>query len=317
MVTEILPCNPDDGTDIFLFQFTHILILHHTYLFQFPCFSFLKLPSQALTPLSRQLSSSWSHIDQKILQADSSDLFSRTVGFSPSNMCNLTSPSFPDSFLCDLEELNSLALATSQMVAPGNSIRHVEDGHFMPNTEVSLSSPTALPLSFLVSPSVSSSASSSHDIAYKHVSNNTKSGKDKDLEGIIDPLVTEVPLVIEEPLVIEVPRDLSDTTREGEHGAIHNIPSPYEGGSMSRVLTASAENEEEICTADLPLNIGDQSEPQEIDFYGGAQDTTEELTRLYIEEDLVHDNLEFPIASGEDPMDCYEGYTSPNIDKVF
>lgn len=232
-------------------------------------------------------------------------------------MCNLTSPSFSDSFLCDLEELNSLALATSQMVAPGNSIRHVEDGHFMPNTEVSLSSPTALPLSFLVSPSVSSSASSSHDIAYKHVSNNTKSGKDKDLEGIIDPLVTEVPLVIEEPLVIEVPRDLSDTTREGEHGAIHNIPSPYEGGSMSRVLTASAENEEEICTADLPLNIGDQSEPQEIDFYGGAQDTTEELTRLYIEEDLIHDNLELPIASGEDPMDCYEGYTSPNIDKVF
>ncbi|XP_031964063.1 sorbin and SH3 domain-containing protein 2 isoform X9 [Corvus moneduloides] len=275
-----------------------------------------KLPSQALTPLSRQLSSSWSHIDQKILQADSSDLFSRTVGFSPSNMCNLTSPSLPDSFLCDLEELNSLALATSQMVAPGNSIRHVKDGHFMPNTEVSLSSPTALPLSFLVSPSVSSSASSSHDIAYKHVSNNTKSGKDKDLEGIIDPLVIEVPLVIEEPLVIELSRDLSDTTREGEHGAIRNIPSPYEGGSMSRVLAASAENEEEICTADLPLNIGDQSEPQEIDFYGGAQDTTEELTRLYVEEDLVHDNLEFPIASGEDSMDCYEGYTSPNIDKA-
>ncbi|XP_041870751.1 sorbin and SH3 domain-containing protein 2 isoform X16 [Corvus kubaryi] len=275
-----------------------------------------KLPSQALTPLSRQLSSSWSHIDQKILQADSSDLFSRTVGFSPSNMCNLTSPSLPDSFLCDLEELNSLALATSQMVAPGNSIRHVKDGHFMPNTEVSLSSPTALPLSFLVSPSVSSSASSSHDIAYKHVSNNTKSGKDKDLEGIIDPLVIEVPLLIEEPLVIKLSRDLSDTTREGEHGAIRNIPSPYEGGSMSRVLAASAENEEEICTADLPLNIGDQSEPQEIDFYGGAQDTTEELTRLYIEEDLVHDNLEFPIASGEDSMDCYEGYTSPNIDKA-
>lgn len=174
----------------------------------------------------------------------------------------------------------------------------------MPNTEVFLSSPTVLPLSFLVSPSVSSSASSSHDIAYKHITNNTKSGKDKDLEGIID------------PLVIEVPRELSDTAREGEHG-IHNIPSPYEEGSLSSVLTASAENEEEICTADLSLNRGDQSEPQESDFSGEAQDTTEELTRLYIEEDLVHDNLEFPIASGEDSMDCYEGYTSPNIDKVF
>ncbi|XP_054151652.1 uncharacterized protein LOC128950742 [Melozone crissalis] len=270
-------------------------------------FLFLKLPSQALTPLSRQLPSSWSHIDQKILQADCSDLFSRTVGFSPSGMCSLTSPSVPDSFLCDLEELNSLALATSQTVAisPGNSIHHVKDGHFMPNTEVFLSSPRDLLLSSLVSPSVSSSASSSHDITHKHVSNNTKSGKDKDLESIID------------RLVIEVPRDLSDATREGEHGAMHNIPLPYEEGSLSSVLAASAENEEEICTADLSLNKEDQSESQESDFSGEAQDTTEELTRLYIEEDLVHDNLEFPIGSGEDSMDCYEGYTSPDIFKVF
>ncbi|XP_027492103.1 sorbin and SH3 domain-containing protein 2 isoform X1 [Corapipo altera] len=267
-----------------------------------------KLPSQALSPLSRQLSSSWSHTDQKILQAATSDLFSRTVGVSPSSTCNLTSPSVPDSFLCDLEELNSLALSASQTVAisPGNSIHQVKDGHVIPNTEVSLSSSTALPLSFLVSASVSSSASSSHDIAYKHVSNNTKSGKDKDLRGIID------------PLVIEVPRDLLDTTREGEPvGAIRNIPSPYEGGSMSRVLATNAENEEEIFTADLSLNVEDQSKPQESDFYEGEQDTTEELTRLYIEEDLdlVHDSLEFPVASGGGSMDYYEGYNSPNIDK--
>ncbi|XP_037990731.1 sorbin and SH3 domain-containing protein 2 isoform X22 [Motacilla alba alba] len=265
-----------------------------------------KLPSQALSPLSRQLPSSWSHIDQKILQVDRSDLFSRTVGFSPSGMCSLTSPSVPDSFLCDIEELNSLALATSQTVAmsPGNSIHPIKEGHFMPNTEVFLSSPTDLPLSSLVSPSVSSSASSSHDIAFKHVSNNTKSGKDKDLESIID------------PLVIEVPRDLSDTTREGERGAMCNIPSPYEEGSLSSVLAASAETEEEICTADLSLNKGDQSEPQDSDYSEEAEDTTEELTRLHIEEDLVHDNLEFPIESGEDSMDCYEGYTSPNIFKA-
>lgn len=270
-------------------------------------FLFLKLPSQALTPLSRQLPPSWSHIDQKILQVDCSDLFSRTVGFSPSGTCNPTSPSVPDSFLCDLEELYSLALATSQTVAisPGNSIHHVKDGPFIPNTEVFLSSPTDLPLSSLVSSSVSSSASSSHNIAYKHVSNNTKSGKDQDLESIID------------PLVIEVPRDLLDTTRKGEHGAMCNISSPYEEDSLSSVLAASAENEEEICTADLSLNRGDQSESQESDFSGEAQDTTEELARLYIEEDLVHDNLEFPIASGEDSMDCYEGYTSPDIFKVF
>ncbi|XP_009275651.1 PREDICTED: sorbin and SH3 domain-containing protein 2 isoform X1 [Aptenodytes forsteri] len=252
-----------------------------------------KLPSQALSPLSRHISSSWSHIDQKILQAATSDWFSRTVGFSPSSVCILPPPPFPDSFLCNLEELNSLALTTSQSVAisPGNSIHQVKDDHFIPNTEVSLSPPTALPLPFLVFTSVSSSASSSHDIAYKHTSNNTKPGKGKDLRGMLDSSVTEVP------------RDLSDTTREGEHvGAICNIPSPHEGGSVSRVLAATAENEEEICTAELSVNIGDQSKPQESDFYRAAQDATEELTRLYIEEDLGHDNLEFPIASGGDSM---------------
>ncbi|XP_069644585.1 sorbin and SH3 domain-containing protein 2 isoform X9 [Haliaeetus albicilla] len=265
-----------------------------------------KLPPQALSPLSRHLSSSWSHTDQKILQAATSDWFSRTVGFSPSSVCILPPPPFPDSFLCDLEELNSLALTIPRSVAisPGNSILQVKDDHFIPNTEVSLSSPTALPLSFLLSTSVSSSASSSHDIACKHTSSNTKPGKDKDLRGILD------------SSVIEVPGDLSDITREGEHvGAICNIPSPHEGGSVSRVLAATAENEEEICTADLSVNTGDQSKPQEPDFYRGAQDTTEELTRLYIEEDLGQDNLEFPVASGGDSMVCYEGYTSPNTDK--
>ncbi|XP_026703099.1 uncharacterized protein LOC113479406 [Athene cunicularia] len=302
------PYNPDDGTDIFLFIYSYpnslpCLFIYLNYLF----FLFLKLASQALSPLSRHLSSSWSCTDQKILQAATSDWSSKTVGFSPSSVCILLPPLFPDSFLCDLEELSSLALTTSQSVAnsPGNSTHQVEDDHFIPNTEVSLRSPAALPLSFLVSTSVSSSTSSSHEIAYKHTSNNTKPGKEKDLRGILHSSVSEVP------------RDLSDTTTEGEHGAICNIPSPHEGGSVSRVLAAAAENEEEICAPDLSVNIGDQSKPQESDFFRGAQDATEELTRLYIEEDPGHDNLEFPIASGGDSMVCYEGYTSTNIDKVF
>ncbi|XP_053920416.1 sorbin and SH3 domain-containing protein 2 isoform X10 [Cuculus canorus] len=272
-----------------------------------------KLPSQALSPLSRHLSSSWSDIDQKILQAATSDWFSRTVGISPSSPCILPPSPFPDSFLSDLEEINSLAL-TSQSVAisPGNSIHQVNDELFIPNTEVSLSSPTGPPLSFLVSTSVSSSASSSHGIAYKHTSNNIEPQRDKDFREILD------------SSVIEVPRDLSDTTREGEHvGTVPNIPSPHEGGSISRMLAAAAGNEEEICTADMAVNIWDQSKSQESDFYREAQDTTEKLTRLcieedqlYIEEDLGHDNLEFPIASGGDSMMCYEGYNSPNIDKA-
>ncbi|XP_062489256.1 sorbin and SH3 domain-containing protein 2 isoform X4 [Pezoporus occidentalis] len=267
-----------------------------------------KLPSQALSPLPRHLSSSWSHIDQKILQAATSDWFPRTVGFSPSSICILPSPPFPDSFLCDLEELSSLALTTSESVAisPGNSSHHFNDDPIIPNTEVSLSSPTAFPLSFLVSACVSSSASSSHDIAYTYTSNNTKPGKDKELRGILD-----------SSSVVEVPRDLSDTATEGEHvGIICNIPPPQKYGS-STMLAAIPENEEEICTADLSVNIGDQPEPQESDVYREAQDTTEELTRLYIEEeDLGHDNLEFPIASGGDSMVCHEGYTSPNINKA-
>ncbi|XP_064005056.1 sorbin and SH3 domain-containing protein 2 isoform X4 [Pogoniulus pusillus] len=251
-----------------------------------------KLPSRALSPLSRHLSSSWSHTDRKILPAATSDWFSRTVGFSPSSM---PPPPFADSFLCDLEELDSLALTASQSVP-------ISPGHLIPNTEVSLKSPTALPLSFLVSASVSPSASSSLDIAYKHTSNNIKPGRDKDLSGILN------------SSVIEVPKDLPDTTRKSENiGAICNIPLPHEGGQISRMLAATAENEEEICTTDLSVNIGDWSELQESEL----QDTTEELTRLYIEEDLGSDSLEFPIASGEDSLVHYEGYTSPVMDKVF
>ncbi|XP_054059736.1 sorbin and SH3 domain-containing protein 2 isoform X10 [Rissa tridactyla] len=260
-----------------------------------------KLPAQALSPLPRHLSSSWSHTDQKILSAAASDGFSRTVGFSPSSVRTLPPPPFPDTFLCDLEELNSLALTTSQSVAisPGNSLQRVEDDHFSPNTEVSLSSPTALPLSFLVPTSVSS-----HDTVYKHTGNHAKPGKDKDLRVILD------------SLVIEEPKDLSDATGEGEHvGAISSTPSPHEGGPISSVVAASAENEEEMCTADLSVNTGDQSQPRESDFYRGARDSMEELTRLHIEEDVGDDSLEFPVASGGDSMVCAEGYTSPTIDK--
>ncbi|XP_074444360.1 sorbin and SH3 domain-containing protein 2 isoform X10 [Larus michahellis] len=260
-----------------------------------------KLPAQALSPLPRHLSSSWSHTDQKILPAAASDGFSRTVGFSPSSVRTLPPPPFPDTFLCDLEELNSLALTTSQSVAisPGNSLQRVEDDHFSPNTEVSLSSPPALPLSFLVPTSVSS-----HDTVYKHTGNHAKPGKDKDLRVILD------------SLVIEEPKDLSDATGEGEHvGAISSTPSPQEGGPISSVVAASAENEEEMCTADLSVNTGDQSQPRESEFYRGARDSMEELTRLHIEEDVGDDSLEFPVASGGDSMVCSEGYTSPTIDK--
>ncbi|XP_074011364.1 sorbin and SH3 domain-containing protein 2 isoform X6 [Numenius arquata] len=252
-----------------------------------------KLPSQALSPLPRHLSSSWSHIDQKLLQAATSDGFSRTVGFSPSSACISPPPPFPDSFLCDLEELGSLALTTSPSVVipPDNSAHRVEGDHFDPNTEVSLSSPVALPLSFLVPTSVSPSPSSSHDTVYELTSHNTKPGKDKDLRAILD------------SLVIEEPQDLSDATGAGEQVAlISNIPSPLEGGPVSRAVAATAGNDEEICPADLSVNTGDQSKPQESDFYRGAEDTTEELPRLYIEEDVGHDDLEFPVASGGDSM---------------
>lgn len=33
MLTEMIPYNPDDGTDISLVQSTHILVLFHAYLF--------------------------------------------------------------------------------------------------------------------------------------------------------------------------------------------------------------------------------------------------------------------------------------------
>ncbi|XP_064367123.1 LOW QUALITY PROTEIN: sorbin and SH3 domain-containing protein 2 [Dromaius novaehollandiae] len=267
-----------------------------------------KLPSQALSPLPRYHSSSWSHVDQKLLQAATSDWFSQTVSFFlQARTCTLPSPPFPNGFLCDVEELSSLALTASRSAAipPSNFIHQAKDDHSIPNTKVPLSSPIALPQPFLVSTSVSSSASSSHDTAHNHISNNTKLRKDKDLQGILG------------SSVIKVTRDLSDTKRERERvGTISDISLPHKGGSVPRVLVATAEHEEEIGTGNLSVHIGDQSKLQESDFYREAQDTTEKWPSLYIEEDLRHDNLEFPIASRGDTMVYYKGYASPNIDKA-
>ncbi|XP_071893282.1 sorbin and SH3 domain-containing protein 2 isoform X4 [Anas platyrhynchos] len=265
-----------------------------------------KLPSQALSPPPRYYSSSWSHNDQKTLQAATSNSFARPVGFSPTSLCISPPPPFPDSFLCDLEELSSLALTTAQPIAisPSNRIHRVKDDHFIPYTEVSLSSPTALPQPFLQSTSTSSSAGSSHDITHKHTSNTTKPRKDKDLQGILGSSVTKAP------------RTLLDTTREGEHGGggLCNIPLPRKGDSVSTELVATGENEEEICAADLSVDLGFQSKPQEPDFSRGAKDTTE-LTKLYIEEDLRQDTLAFPVASTRDSIVSCKGCTSPNINK--
>ncbi|XP_072192093.1 uncharacterized protein [Excalfactoria chinensis] len=293
----------------FGFQSTHIPALCHAYLLKFPCFSyFLKFPFQALSPPPRYHFSSGSPNDQKILQDATSDLFSRTDGFSSSSLCILPPPQSPDSFLCDLEELSSLALTTSQSLAmsPNSSIHQVKGNDFIPNTEISLSSTTVLPQSFLESASISHSASSSHDITHNYEGNNNELRKDKDLR-------TE-----ESSESLKTPRDLSVTTTEDEGiSSTCNIPLLHKCSSISTKLDASTENEEEISTADLSIDLGDQSEPQESDFYREPEDTTEELIKLYIDEDLIHDNSEFPIGSKGDSIVCCEGYTSPSINKVF
>ncbi|XP_042727224.1 sorbin and SH3 domain-containing protein 2 isoform X6 [Lagopus leucura] len=264
-----------------------------------------KLPFQALSPPPRYHFSSWSPNDQKTLQDATSDSFSRTDGFSPSSLRILPPPQFPGSFLCDLEELSSLALTSQSLaISPNSSIHQVKGNDFIPNTEISLSSTTALPQSFLVSASISPSASSSHDLTYKHESNNTELRKYKDLR-------TEKPSTS-----LKMPRDLSDTTTEDEHVfSTCNIPLLHKCSSISPMPDANAENEDEICTADLSIDLGDRSEPQESDFYRESEDTTEELIKLYIEEDLIHDDLVFPVGSRGDSIVCCEGCTSPSIYK--
>ncbi|XP_042727225.1 sorbin and SH3 domain-containing protein 2 isoform X7 [Lagopus leucura] len=265
-----------------------------------------KLPFQALSPPPRYHFSSWSPNDQKTLQDATSDSFSRTDGFSPSSLRILPPPQFPGSFLCDLEELSSLALTSQSLaISPNSSIHQVKGNDFIPNTEISLSSTTALPQSFLVSASISPSASSSHDLTYKHESNNTELRKYKDLR-------TEKPSTS-----LKMPRDLSDTTTEDEHVfSTCNIPLLHKCSSISPMPDANAENEDEICTADLSIDLGDRSEPQESDFYRESEDTTEELIKLYIEEDLIHDDLVFPVGSRGDSIVCCEGCTSPSIYKT-
>ncbi|XP_065593039.1 uncharacterized protein LOC136048992 [Cyrtonyx montezumae] len=270
-------------------------------------FLILKLPFQALSPPPRYHFSSWSTNDRKTLQDATSDSFSKTDGFSPSSLCILPTPQLPDSFLSDLGELSSLALTSSQssVISSTSSIHQVKVNDFIPNTDVSPSSTTALPQSFLVSASISPAASSSHDIKHTH-KNNTELRKDKDLRDVLG------------SPVLKVPRELPGTTTEGEHVASTcNIPLPQKGSSVSTMLDESAQNGEEVCTTALSNDLGDQPEPQESDFYRESEDTTEELIKLYIEEDLTPDNLEFPIGSRGDSIVCCEGHASPNINKVF
>uniref|UniRef100_A0A452IV73 Uncharacterized protein n=1 Tax=Gopherus agassizii TaxID=38772 RepID=A0A452IV73_9SAUR len=270
-----------------------------------------KLASKASSPPPRYHSSPWPDSNKGNLQAVTNEWLSLTVDFPPSSMPAPTPPPFPDSFHCDLEELNSLALTASQSIPmpPANITCQVQDDHFVPfmSPKISLRSSESLLQPFPACTFVSLPPTIQfQDTAHKPITNGIKMNerKYKDLKEIIgSPTVKET-------------RSLSDTTKaHGTMSTAFAVSEPSKCGSLPRMLAATDEQEEEICEEHLSIIQEGQPKCQDSYFYRCAPDVTEQMPGLYIEETLRHDRIKSPIVIKSEPMIPYEGHHSSSINK--
>ncbi|XP_033017166.1 sorbin and SH3 domain-containing protein 2 isoform X18 [Lacerta agilis] len=270
-----------------------------------------KLDSKASSPPLRYQSSPCPDSNKGNLQAVTDEWLSLTLAVSPSSTPSPTPPPFPKLFLCDLEELGTLALTGPQSVLghSDNITPQVKHGHFVPITSPKAShsfpeSPTS-PQPF------SSSACKSpppetwfHDSVRKPVTNTVNLSESKcsyfrELRG--SPTTKER-------------KKFSQTTPE-----VQGIAGPAlvlsKDDPVFRTLTETDEPEEEICEELLAIIQGGRSKCKDSGFYRRAPDVTEQLARLHIEEELSHDNLESLISVKREPMIPCEGDSSPDTKK--
>ncbi|XP_074849019.1 sorbin and SH3 domain-containing protein 2 isoform X20 [Carettochelys insculpta] len=265
-----------------------------------------KLASKASSPPPRYHSSPWSDCTKGNLQGVTNEWLSLTLGFLPSNNPAPSPTPFHDSFHCDLEELNSLALTASQStpVPPANITCQVKDGHFVPITSLKTSfrSPESLlqpfsACSFVSLPPIVHFQDAEHKPETNSIKINERKYKDlKEMTG--SPPVKET-------------RSLSDTTKaRGAMSAAFAVSEPSKCGSQPTTLTATDEQEEEIHEELLSIIQEGQPKCQESHFYRYAPDVTEQMPRLYIEEMLEHDRIKSPIPIKSEP---YEEHSSSSI----
>ncbi|XP_069055954.1 sorbin and SH3 domain-containing protein 2 isoform X7 [Pleurodeles waltl] len=241
------------------------------------------------------------------LQAVTTEWLSLTVGLSPLSTPSPTPPPFPNLFFSDLEELNSLALKSTQtepVPSRGVKLRLKED-HFVPITSpktlffTSVPRPQPFSTSSPISPPLISAQTHGTFSAASAYDDTAKSGrKEKYLQETQSKGSPSDKGMSSYPEVIKVSETMG--CQAASSGSPKAVPTP-------QALTTADEQEEEICEELLSIIQGSQLDCQDPEFYRRGPDLTEQFPRLYIEEDDQCGSVESvtavqaqPIVSSED-----------------
>nr|XP_033799631.1 sorbin and SH3 domain-containing protein 2 isoform X2 [Geotrypetes seraphini] len=243
------------------------------------------------------------------LQALTTEWLSLTVGFPPSSTPAPTPPPFPHHFLPDLEELNSLAVTAAHLepVSSSDITSQIKDDLFVPITSSKpLSSSVPSPQPFPSSTSVSPPTTQLHDIPHNPTNSDAirkTERKADDLKGSsTDKRTTSYP---DPEKTLEI---------MGSHMAVSK---PATEASPPKLLMAGDEQEEEVCEELMSIIQGSQLQYQDSDFYRRAPDITEQLPRLYIEEDGGCNSLNSTVEINAKPFVSVEEYKSTSTNTEF
>ncbi|XP_078534181.1 sorbin and SH3 domain-containing protein 2 isoform X8 [Lissotriton helveticus] len=243
------------------------------------------------------------------LQAVTTEWLSLTVGLSPLSTPAPTPPPFPDLFFSDLEELNSLGLKSTQIEpVPSRSAKpRIKEDHFVPIT-----SPKALFFTFVPSPQPFSTSSpispplsgQTHDIFPAAI---TYDGTTKNCRKEKSLLETQSKGSLSDKGISSCPEVIKACETMGCPAASSGSP---KGVSTAQTITTADEQEEEICEELMSIIQGSQLECQDPEFYRCGPDLTEQLPRLFIEEDDQCGSVESVTAVQTKPIVSNDDFSS-------
>nr|XP_014350119.1 PREDICTED: sorbin and SH3 domain-containing protein 2 isoform X1 [Latimeria chalumnae] len=264
------------------------------------------------SPTPRHCSSPCPDPSKANLQGITNEWISLTVGLSPASTPAPTPPPFPANFLSDLEELSSLVLPSLQpKPAPSNHIiSRIKDDHFIPIT-----SPKTLPHSpetvhppqpYLLPNSSSFSPTTrlydvphKYDSGIKQIESIFKDFSEKRLScsSTTERYPTSFSEIGEKHKVLDTDLAILEPTEKDGSGTL-----------------PARDEQEELCEELLAIIQGCQSKDEDSGFYRQAPDVSEELPKLYIEEE-PNEIIRAPVAIKSKPIIANEEKRPRNIDK--
>uniref|UniRef100_H3ABM7 Sorbin and SH3 domain containing 2 n=1 Tax=Latimeria chalumnae TaxID=7897 RepID=H3ABM7_LATCH len=251
------------------------------------------------SPTPRHCSSPCPDPSKANLQGITNEWISLTVGLSPASTPAPTPPPFPANFLSDLEELSSLVLPSLQpKPAPSNHIiSRIKDDHFIPIT-----SPKTLPHSpetvhppqpYLLPNSSSFSPTTrlydvphKYDSGIKQIESIFKDFSEKRLScsSTTERYPTSFSEIGEKHKVLDTDLAILEPTEKDGSGTL-----------------PARDEQEELCEELLAIIQGCQSKDEDSGFYRQAPDVSEELPKLYIEEE-PNEIIRAPVAIKSKPI---------------